>query len=230
MLENEQAGFIERMVKLVDKYGIFKIIQALFVLFAFCYIMYNVSNLDSIVENVFTSQSVERKNKHDDAVEIRRAIKPEVDIIMRSTLSQMNADRVFVIEMHNGTNSVAGLPFIYGEMTYEEVKRGVHHIDEDYTSLNLSRFTFPLYLEEHHMWCGTITELEGIDSKLALRLRGNDVKYLAVIQMHGVTNELGYYGFTYTNSAVPENVKDIKTALSINAQKLATLLDTADDK
>lgn len=230
MLENEQAGFIERMVRLVDKYGIFKMIQALFVLFAFCYIMYNVSNLDSIVEDVFTSQNSERKSRHDEAVELRRAIKPEVDLILESTLLQVNADRVFVVEMHNGTNSVAGLPFIYGEMTYEEVKNGVQHIDEDYTSVNLSRFTFPMILEERHMWCGTITDLEEVDGKLAARLKSNDVKYLAIIQMFGVSNELGYYGFSYTKSTPPENVREIKTALSINAQKLSVLLDTADNK
>lgn len=230
MLENEQAGFIERMVHLVDKYGIFKMIQALFVLFAFCYIMYNVSNLDSIVEDVFTTQNSKRKTEHDEKAELRRAIKPEVDLILKSTLSQIDADRVFVIEMHNGTNSVAGLPFIYGEMTYEEVKDGIQHIDEDYTSVNLSRFTFPLILEEGHMWCGTITDLEEVDGKLAARLKSNDVKYLAIIQMFGVSNELGYYGFSYTKSDPPENVKDIKTALLINAQKLSVLLDTAEDK
>jgi hypothetical protein len=128
--------------------------------------------------------------------------------------------------MHNGTNNVAGLPFIYGEMTYEEVRSNISHVDEDYTSINLSRFSFPMFIEKNHIWYGTVDELKAIDPKISGRLASNDVTYLAIIDLHGVVNSLGYFGFTYCNGKVVPNSKEIETHLMSTAQKLSILLDS----
>lgn len=226
MEEMEHVGFLERMIKMMDKYGLWKIFQATLVLAGFLYIMYNVQNLPEIVSGAFSRQSEIRQEEHDAAVEIRRAIKPNVDILLKEALSTMNADRAFVIEMHNGTNNVAGLPFIYGEMTYEEVRDRIHHVDEDYTSINLSRFNFPMYIEHNHMWYGTVEELSEIDSKIAARLVSNDVTFLAIISLHGVSNELGYFGFTLCNGKKAPEDNDIDKCLMTTAQKLSGLLDS----
>lgn len=225
-METENVGFLERMLRLMDKYGLWKIFQATLVLAGFLYVMYNVQNLPEIVTGAFSRQSELQQEEHDAAVEVRRAIKPNVDILLKDALSTMNADRAFVIEMHNGTNNVAGLPFIYGEMTYEEVREHITHVDEDYTSINLSRFNFPMYLEHNHMWIGTIDELSEIDSKIAARLSSNDVTFLAIISLHGVSNELGYFGFTLCNGKTIPDEKDVDRCLMTTAQKLSGLLDS----
>lgn len=224
-MEGEQIGFLERTLVLMERYGMWKIMQAILVLASFLYIIYNVSSLPEIISSAFVRQTEIRQEEHDAAVETRRQIKPDIDRILKDALSNTNADRVFVIEMHNGTNNVAGLPFIYGEMTYEEVRTGVVHIDEDYTSVNLSRFKFAQFLEEKHMWYGNINDLEKIDSKMASRLRSNDVTYLAIITLHGVSNQLGYYGFTYCEGRKPCEITEVVENLTISAQKLSILLD-----
>ena len=224
--EMERVGFLERMIKMMDKYGLWKIFQATLVLAGFLYIMYNVQNLPEIVSGAFSRQSEISQEQHDAAVEVRRSIKPNIDILLKDALSEMNADRAFVIEMHNGTNNVAGLPFIYGEMTYEEVRPHVAHVDEDYTSINLSRFKFPMFIEKNHMWHGGIEELSEIDAKIASRLSSNDVTYLAIIDLHGISNELGYFGFTYCNGKMTPPIKEIETHLISVAQKLSILLDS----
>lgn len=222
----EQLGVLERIIKLMDKYGMWKIFQALLVLAGFLYIMYNVQNLPEIVSSAFTRQTEISKEQHDAAVEIRRSIKPDIDRLLKAALDNMNADRAFIMEMHNGTNNVAGLPFIYGEMTYEEVRDHITHVDEDYTSVNLSRFNFPMYLEKNHMWNGSIDEMEEIDSKLASRLTSNDVTYIAIIGLHGVNHELGYFGFTFCNGKNQPSEKEIEKCLVSTAQKLSILLDS----
>lgn len=226
-MENvEHIGFLERMIKLMDKYGLWKISQATLVLAGFLYLMYNVQNLPDIVSGAFTRQTEMTTKEHDAAVETRRSIKPDIDMLLKDALSSMCADRAFVMEMHNGTNNVAGLPFIYGEMTYEEVRSHVGHVDEDYTSMNLSRFNFPMYIEKNHMWYGSIDELSTIDAKLAARLASNDVVYIAIIDLHGVSNVLGYFGFTYCDKKNIANEKEIETHLASTAQKLSILLDS----
>lgn len=225
-METEHVGFLESMLAMMEKYGLWKIFQATMVLAAFLYIMYNVQNLPEIVSGAFSRQTELRQEQHDAAVETRRAIKPDIDMLLKDALSSLNADRAFVIEMHNGTNNVAGLPFIYGEMTYEEVRSQITHVDEDYTSVNLSRFNFPMYLEAKHMWFGEINVLREIDSKLAARLASNDVSYLAIVSLHGVSNELGYFGFTFCNGKKPDNTKEVTRILTVTAQKLSILLDS----
>ena len=226
MEQMEHIGFLERMIKLMDKYGLWKIIQATLVLSGFLYIMYNVQNLPEIVSSAFNRQTEMTQEEHDAAVEVRRSIKPDIDMLLKDALSTMNADRAFIIEMHNGTNNVAGLPFIYGEMTYEEVRSNISHVDEDYTSINLSRFSFPMFIEKNHIWHGTVDELKRIDPKISGRLASNDVTYLAIINLYGVANSLGYFGFTYCNGKVVPNSKEIESNLMLTAQKLSILLDS----
>ena len=125
-LEGEQLGFLEKALKLIEKYGLFKIFKALCVIALFVYVMCNGATIvENIVEKVtketLRDENVEKDRMHDIAMERRQEIKPLIDNILMSTLNQLNADRVFIIEMHNGTNNTSGLPFLYGEMTYETV-------------------------------------------------------------------------------------------------------------
>lgn len=226
MGHTEHVGVLERIIKMMDKYGLWKIFQATLVLVGFLYIVHNVQNLPEIVSGAFSRHTELRQEEHDAAVEVRRSIKSNVDILLKDALSTLNADRAFVMEMHNGTNNVAGLPFIYGEMTYEEVRNHITHVDEDYTSINLSRFNFPLFLEKNHMWYGTIDQLSCIDSKLAARLSSNDVTYFAIIGLYGVSNELGYFGFSFCGGKTPPADKEIEKCLTSTAQRLSILLDS----
>ena len=137
------------------------------------------------------------------------------------------------MEMHNGTNNTAGLPFIYGEMTYETVNHNISHVDEDYISINLSRFNFPLYLQQNRIFYGSMEELKKVDEKLATRMISNDVSYFGIISMHGVSNELGYFGVSYCHGHKPATEESIIEQLTLCSQKLSILLDSAsivDDK
>lgn len=231
-LEGEQLGFLEKTVKLIEKYGLFKIFKALCVIAIFIYIMVHGPDLiHGIVSNVtrdaIKEEAIEKVKLHDMALGKRQEIKPKIDEILKSTLDNLNASRVFIIEMHNGTNNVSGLPFLYGEMTYETVSDGVEHIDEDYTNVSLSRFTLPYKLETMHIWLGTIEDLKKLDEKLALKLASNDVTYMAIAHIHGIKNELGFFGVTYCKGMVPKSKDAIITKMAESSQKLSTLLDSA---
>ena len=231
-MEAEQLSFLEKTVKLIERYGLFKIFKALCVILIFVYIMCNGANLvDTLIGRIscetIDRAAIEKTEVHDRAMSLRQDAKPKIDDMLTYTLSKTDCDRVFVIEIHNGTNNTAGLPFVYGEMTYETVREGITHIDEDYTSLNLSRFNFPLYIKQHHYWIGTIEELQKVDPKIAQRLTSNDVTYLALIDIHGVKNDLGFFGITYCNGNQPKTREEIITILMEESQKLSTILDFA---
>lgn len=228
-LEGEQLGFLEKVIKIINKYGLFKVFQALCVIGIFVYLMYNAHNIGNVVKGIVQNEmelhNEKMEQEHSDAIEVRQKIKPKIDQALTETLQKLNADRVFVMELHNGNNNTSGLPFVYGEMTYEEVRSGMTHIDDDYINLNLSRFSFPLFLEKEHMWQGSIDELSKIDDKLAKRLSSNDVTYLAIAHISGVNNLIGYFGVSYCSNKNIKSSKEITTQLTMTTQRLAILLD-----
>lgn len=218
------VNMFETMVNVVKNNKMFDIVKTFLIFVLLVYITYNITELPEIVKNVFNARTTELQMEHDTAVERRRNIKPQIDAILFETMNTLNADRIYVIEMHNGTNNTSGLPFIYGEMTYEQVRCNVEHVDEDYVSLNLSRFEYPLYLEKNQIFCGTIDDLAKIDEKMAFRLKATNATYVGGVAMHGVENELGYIGITYCNTE-PVGRQEIIRVLSIASQKLTALLD-----
>ena len=219
------VNILEKTIKLVEKYGVWKIIRAILLIGLLLYVVMNINSIPETIKEIVVSAKEVDVAKHDAAIEVRKQIKPQIDEILNNTLTAVEADRVFVLEMHNGTNNTAGLPFLYVEMTYCQVAEGIHHIDEDYINLNLSRFDFPLFLEEKNHWYGSIEELRNIDPKLALRLEANGAKYFAIMTIQGVKNELGYFGVSFTHDVSIENTDRLMMTLTSATQKISTLLD-----
>lgn len=216
---------LEKTLKLIEKYGIWKIIKAILLIGLLLYVIFNINSIPSTIHDILKQDKIEDVKIHDAALEARKTIKPQIDEILTNTLNAVNADRVFVLEMHNGTNNTSGLPFLYVEMTYCQVAEGVNHIDEDYINLNLSRFDFPMYLEKNHYWYGSIEELDEIDHKLALRLQSNNTRYFAIMTIQGINNELGYFGVSFTHDITLEDTDLLMIRLTHATQKISTLLD-----
>ena len=163
--------------------------------------------------------------EHNEQMQIRRKIKPLVTELLKNTISEMDADRAFVFELHNGSNNTAGLPFIHCTMTYEETARNIEPIDEDYQNLSLTRFNFPEYLHKHDLWFGTIEEFADIDKKIASRMKNNGATYLVITTIRSEDSEIGYFGFTYCNDKKHKKDKDMMEFMVNAVQKLSKLLD-----
>jgi len=224
-----KLGILESFLKLIEKYGTMEIIKALMLMGLLCVGTYMATNMDKIFERVFIEQTEKNEERtqesHDAALEYRRGIKNDMRCIMLNTLEATKADRVFVIELHNGSNNTTGLPFIYGEMTYEESVEGVDDVDDDYASMNLSRFDLPYYLEENRVWIGSADELMAIDNKMAYRMKANGTKYLAIRIINGAYNEIGCIGVSYCDTTDLASRLSLNEILITDAQKVSSLLD-----
>jgi hypothetical protein len=47
---------------------------------------------------------------------------------MHDLLNRYNADRAFILEFHNSKQNMTGLSFLWFDMTFEEIAKGVHSI------------------------------------------------------------------------------------------------------
>ena len=233
-LEKETLDFWERLMQLIKKYGYWKLTKSIFFV-AFCIIaLYGSYNFGKnlsfedqkeALKEVLSSNSQQLYQEHEVKMEQRRIIKPYVMEVLKNTVNDMGCGRAFVIELHNGSNNTAGLPFIHASMTYEVVGRNVEPIDEDYQNISLTRFVFSEYLHKHDLWFGTIDEFIKLDSKMGDRLKHNGATYLVITTIRSETHEIGYYGFLYYDDEKHECGKETMEFVVHAVQKLSKLLD-----
>ena len=149
--ERETLGFWERLMKFKDKHGYWNLTKlVLFVAFAVALLFlaknfgesYSFERQKEAINEVMQENNQQMFLEHEEKMEQRRNIKPYVTEILKTTVTQMKCGRAFVIELHNGSNNTAGLPFIHASMTYEVVAQGIEPIDEDYQNISLTRFVF----------------------------------------------------------------------------------------
>ena len=237
--EKETLGFWERLIKFKDKYGYWNLTKlVLFVAFAIAVLLlaknfgenYSFERQKEAMTEVIEQNNQQMFIEHNEQMQIRCNIKPLVTELLKNTINEMNADRAFVFELHNGSNNTAGLPFIHCTMTYEETARNIEPIDEDYQNLSLTRFSFPEYLHKHDLWFGTIDEFEAIDKKIASRMRNNGATYLVITTIRSENSEIGYFGFTYCNNKEHKHDKDMMEFIVHTVQSLSKLLDKNTEK
>lgn len=233
-MNGEVVGFWERLFGLRNKYGYWEMIKlVVFIGFTITFIFmcknfgenWTFERQKEMVSMAITESETQRIEMHSEHMGMREQIKPYVTELLRQTLVEMKCDRAFVIELHNGTNNTAGLPFIHCSMTYEEDAKDYEPIDEDYQNLSLSRFNFPEYLHKNEVWYGTVEEFKEIDKKAARRLKVNDANYLVITAIGSGDTEIGYFGFTYCDGHEPVDEKLMVSFIIEKVQKLVMWLD-----
>lgn len=234
-LEKETLGFWERLMKFKNKHGYWNLTKlVLFVAFSIAIIClaknfgenYSFERQKSALNEVMREDKQQMFLEHEVQMEQRRSIKPHVMEILKNTLIEMNCGRAFVIELHNGSNNTAGLPFIHASMTYEVVARDIEPIDEDYQNISLTRFVFSEYLHQHDLWFGPIDEFVELDPKMGKRLMHNGATYLVITTIRSEETEIGYFGFLYYDDGDHEFAQKEKMDFILHAvQKLSKLLN-----
>ena len=218
------TNLIDPVIKFIKNFGFIRGLGYLVVFACVLFTAISLLNIDKTVQNAINNHTEAEIAAHDRAIEKRYENSPKIDRILNEVLYKYGADRVCVVEMHNGTKNVAGLPFIYGEMTYEVCREGVLPVDADYTQFNLSRLSFPTFMFEHNAFCGSMNEVNKIDDKFAERLMVNNSTYLCGYTLHGANSVIGYFGVIWCGGA-PQETNQLMKDLSAYSQKLSVLLD-----
>jgi len=224
ILKTILSVIVDPIVKAIKDFGIARTVGYFMILVCVGYTTLSFMNIDKTIDKALDRSSTEKADEHDRAVTKRYENSPVVDNLLEEIMYKYGADRVCVVEMHNGTNNVAGLPFIYGEMTYEVCRDGIHSVDEDYTRFNLSRLSFPTYMLEHKVFCGNMEMLTEIDDKFADRLLVNNSTYLCGYTLYGRDGALGYFGVIWCGGE-PTDRRDLLKNMGSYAQRLSVLLD-----
>ena len=192
--------WIGNAADLVANHGAWKILSSTLVL-CMCVMMITITlNPGILLEKIenYTEQVASHKR------EWREKNDPIIRADMRNMMYHLDADRVSVMEFHNGKSNPGGLGFYYVDMTYEVCKEGQYNVANQYVNVNLSLLNISTILYQDGYWYGTTEELHKTDPMLANMIERNGTKWIALLLLEG-SSELGLLEVSF--SEIPDNDK-----------------------
>lgn len=177
------------------------------------------------VEEAITRKEKNEKEKHQELIQKRIDASPLIANELKSLLINLDADRAAILEMHNGTNNLAGLPCIYGDMIYEEISPRVHYARDEFKNFNLARLPFVALHYNDKSWIGHVDDIEKEDPYFAAKLRMVEVTYGAMVVLEGIGGPLGFLTVFFKDTKdIPSKAK-IMAEVTHSTQIISTLLD-----
>ena len=183
---------------------------------------YNVVSNKKIVE-----KSVEKVLSEEQKEKIRDIVTPKIQYDLEALLYQINADRVFIFEMHNGQINQTGLPFSFANMSYEEINisRRVDKVYHKYKDVPLTQYKFPEYLRKHKFMAGTIEEIENIDYDYARRAKEDGCEFMVVQYLNISGKPLAFLGASYHDLSYVPSDSLIRNRFTGFSSAITELLD-----
>lgn len=171
----------------------------------------------------------ENIKEHALAVQKRFEIGPRIANELKNLLIKLGADRAAIVEMHNGTNNASGLPFIYGDMAYEEISPNVGFATDEFKNFNLSKLPFVANHYKDSSWIGSVDTVEKEDAYFAAKLRAVGVNYGAMVILEGINGPLGFLTVFFKDEENHPSKTKIISEINHSCQILSTLLDKTKD-
>ena len=214
-------GWLDKALTVVERYKMITVFKGIFIILLIAGTIGFIKNPTWIFEKY---QEWEDK-QHSEKLEHRLANNEKMHILAEKLLYKVNADRVMILELHNGLSSNSGLPFAKCSATYEAINDGVHPVADQYQDVNLSLMPFATELFDNGYWCGNTKELKGIDKALCYRMLGNDTSHFAGVVIYGIDKPLAFLFVKFKNIPDNHSCEEIRKIINDNALQLALLLE-----
>lgn len=176
-------------------------------------------------EKVVEKRELLNKEIHLKLMEERLNIGPHISNELKSLLIKLGADKACVIEMHNGTNNFGGLPFVYGDMVYEEISPEVLSSIDEFKDINLGKLPFMSLHYKEGTWIGSVDEIENEDPYFAGKLRISKVEYGSILVLEGAHSPIGFLLVFFTDGQKHPTKSRIIAAMNHSSQIISNLLD-----
>lgn len=218
---NNTLNWTERMFGFIKKVGFQNILLTLMMVFLVSVAGQAVFNPEGLVKRVEQIIS----EQHTESVIKRLNNEPSIRQNLIAMKNELKADRVYILETHNGGTNLAGLPFLYVDLTYAEPKSAYSWLENEYKNVRLSRYPWATELYQNNFYAEPIGYLESLDPELYYRLKNEDVEYMAAIVMYGTYNPSGVIGVVYTNKDSIPTKKEIERILMKYCSSLSILFN-----
>lgn len=163
----------------------------------------NAKNIEILINNIINGIVNHVPSKEEDVKFTK--VSEEIDVILTEILNKTGADRVNLVQYHNGGKGINKQPFLKMSMTNEQVKFGVKAFMPEFKDQfrsTLSYFTKELndvgycYIKDHEDLKNVdnsmydFMSLRGIESAFGIALKDKDGTIIAFIALEFINKEL----------------------------------------
>lgn len=211
-------SWLEKILKLIKNYGIGKIITGALLIAFLSIVFWFIFN----PTRAFEVYDDWKSRQHTALMDIRIENAPKIQSIIDKLTYKVGASRTVILELHNGNESIGGIPFTKCSATYESLNIGAAPVAQHYQAQNLSLIPFATFLFEKGYWCGNLEELAEIDKALAFKMQSNKTEHFAACIIEGVDRPLAILIVSFDSvndrhncDEVRENIRHIAMELSV---------------
>lgn len=186
--------------------------------------IYNLETDKEVMHKTAMKMVQEKKEESIRDYVVTPKVQKDIEILLYS----LNADRVFLFELHNGKRNVSGLPFKYADMSYEVAnrERGVDRVFAKYQDVPLTMYKFPEYLHRKKFMIGSVEEIEKVDYEFAKCIKEDGGEYLAMIYINGSDGQpLLFIGISFHKKEYVPSDEVIEEKLKSYGKSIGELID-----
>lgn len=191
----------------------------------------NTRAILDVVNVALVNHRQQNKSIHDRNLKLRETASLKIKTKIHDLLNRYNCDRAFILEFHNSKQNMTGLSFLWYDMTFEEIAKGVPTIQTYWKDQEASTL-LPVVkdiCDEDGFKIYTIEDLEELQHKSTVlyhRLRiERQLQEAIMIALYGSNNEIiGILILEYEASMIPIEVLDVADLIR-EAGSISDLLD-----
>ena len=218
---NNGINWVEKTLQIVEKYKCFTILKAIGLILVIALLIAFLSN----PTYVFEKYDEWREKQHTEKLTHRLQHNEKIHILTEKLLYRANADRVLLLELHNGVSNNSGLPFAKCTATYEALRECVAPVSHLYNELNLSLMPFATTLLNDGYWCGNTEELMDIDRALSYKMLGNETAHFCGKLIKGVDKPLAFLFVKFRSVDSTHNCEEVKKIIDDTTLQISLLLE-----
>ena len=165
-----------------------------------------------------------KEQKHTERMERRTNNTPLIQEELDKLKQQYNVSWAAVWELHNSTNNLDGLPFLFVSLTYESMNPALSPIAEQFDNVRLSLYPLSTYLWRNEIWCGDVEELKEIDPSAYYRAKALGIKYLCFKLMTVDGAPKAMLSVAFVEGCEEPNFDKLKENCVFTSYKISSLL------
>lgn len=220
---NATIGWVETIHRFISKNGFKKLVMDLIAVAIVVFI-----GLWIFQPGIFSNRMDQyREAKHAEKMTERMNNTPLIQAELDKFRLTTNASWVSIWELHNSTNNLDGMPFLFASLTYESMNPALTPIAEQFDNVRLSLYPLASYLRENEMWYGDVESLQEVDNTAYYRAKALGIKYLGfrLMDIEGSPNAV--MSFAFVEGSEVANEKSMVQSWIMSSYKINSLLSVS---
>lgn len=197
-------NFIEKFLEMISRHGVKRIFEAM--LLVVLVVFLSVFTFNPHI--VFKAYDDYKVKEHTTAMQERIDNTPLIQDALEEFRTSIGASRAWVFELHNSTNSLDGMPFLFASMTYESVTPSLNTAAFEFDNIRLSLYKLATYLRNNEMWYGNVVDMEEIDRIAYQQLRIFNLSYAGfkMLNVEGTPNAILCFAYNDGHEDIDETI------------------------